>query len=332
MSNRVIDALCITALAIVTALSACSDGVGNAAQDAGGGGKKPCTSNDQCVGSGAMCINGYCTEGNVGDAGTAGDGGGATDAGEQADGATDGATDAATGDDGGADGGDDDGGGDDGGGEEDGGCVQATKCGPCTCAGCCDIDICWTGYTDELCGWGGGLCEVCRDNNGICRAGGCIYGCEATCDGCCDQNGTCQTGFDRRACGREGYPCQDCGATGSCNLIKGYCDGSAPPCVYDNCGGMGLGCCDGTGLCVDGKTDTNCGINVYKCEDCTATGKRCVKQLYECRKCENCPGGCCDIATGRCTSGDSHNNCGSDGDWCIDCLATANVCVNKHCQ
>ena len=149
-------------------------------------------------------------------------------------------------------------------GEDD---VGATLCDPTSCTGCCDdAGSCQAGDSLDVCGVGGGPCQVCPGRGTSCSNGLCqvtqvtpLGPCEAlTCPGCCDSTGTCQPGQSVASCGTHGATCTACDDETVCS--NGSCqspDLDGGPCVASSCAECipvyQAACC---------KADQTCGCQV----------------------------------------------------------------------
>jgi hypothetical protein len=159
-----------------------------------------------------------------------------------------------------------------------GSCVlDATKCGPSNCYGCCDGNTCRAGTDQTSCGTMGGACENCVGKGpGACLrsdpyAGGTCASSEScgtiSCPtGCCDRNYNCLSGCDNLACGSGGF-CAVCSNGGVCAPSKGCTRGT---CNVSNCSG----CCDDFGVCHMSRDAQSCGADGSRCAHCP-TGYLC---------------------------------------------------------
>lgn len=121
-----------------------------------------------------------------------------------------------------------------------GACVTTASCNGNTCPlGCCDGTVCVSPPSTAKCGLVGRACvscgppsaDRCRSTGACgcgegatCQAGQrCVGGtCEcdpALCGGCC-QGRDCLAGTQKRACGRDGGVCVDCGAGQQCRMSR----------------------------------------------------------------------------------------------------------------
>ncbi|MGA7120879.1 MAG: hypothetical protein WBY94_12320 [Polyangiaceae bacterium] len=148
----------------------------------------------------------------------------------------------------------------------------ATACNATTCpTGCCDQnDQCQPGASSLACGSAGANCQVCLPG-GVCDNQECVTAdggalCNGNnCHGCCDATGVCRSGGDVTACGVNGILCADCTHVGG-QCSYGLCAGFD---AASSCMEFCIGCCDTSGVCHPGTTDTQCGFQA--CADCTAT-------------------------------------------------------------
>ena len=208
-------------------------------------------------------------------------------------------------------------------------CGPAEACGPTTCPnGCCDGNKCVDGTSDWACGTGGQACVGCSMYS-TCdpEMQQCVESQECgswNCEGCCDANGECQWGGDAWACGIGGMKCANCSEMGlSCDPDSYTCAGEA--CGPWNCGG----CCDASGQCLWGGTDSACGWGGTFCEDCSSAGMTCDTNQFVCVEQQECGPwnceGCCD-AYGQCYWGGDDWACGGGGVYCDDCTSYGGVC------
>ena len=234
---------------------------------------------------------------------------------------------------------------DDAGGASDAGSDTGSVVGgPCdfrTCPqGCCDANgTCQMG-SPTFCGTGGAACATCPSGTE------CLYNyhCECTpaaCpSGCCAAplgsnpaaDKVCQAGTTDLACGTAGETCSDCVGQGQGGLCLGQKCAYPTPCKCAN------GCCDRTGQCQPGASNTQCGSssNAYGyCVDCTPYGTQCDFQSCiaagdagVCNE-QTCPNGCCD-SNEQCQQGLTSTSCGNFGTTCQNCLP-AGVCSNQKC-
>ncbi|HXN33009.1 MAG TPA: hypothetical protein VN894_14160, partial [Polyangiaceae bacterium] len=229
-----------------------------------------------------------------------------------------------------------------------------TSCGPADCAGCCLGALCLPGNATTACGEKGSQCADCSATGAQCAAtpgagGACAAMAPSTCDstscpaGCCDANGVCQMGTTDVACGTFGSACENCTSFGPGRIGIGRggpipfqlrCTNQVcippPPC---NCT---TGCCDATGACQPGASDTECGTPYISCENCTLSGTQCSNQQcgasLDAGVCnaQSCPSGCCD-SFGQCQQGITSTACGNSGTNCQTCLASNQTCSNQQC-
>ncbi len=188
-------------------------------------------------------------------------------------------------------------------------------------SGCCDENgRCQPGNTTEVCGGGGGSCEVCpvRDE---CESGSCS-GCVASCPGCCS-GATCNDPVPVSTCGTDGQTCVtcdslkadgcspsgecQCGGSESCrpglHCVNGVCVCNEEACP--------IGCCLG-GVCHSGEGDSACGSGGVTCADCSADHATGVCEIGACVM-------TCDANWGDCNS--------SPDDGCETDLLT----TDAHC-
>ncbi|MGA7124062.1 MAG: hypothetical protein WBY94_28425 [Polyangiaceae bacterium] len=222
-----------------------------------------------------------------------------------------------------------------------GGECQKPACGAANCpAGCCDgMGNCQPGNVGARCGHGGATCQVCTAvescSNQQCvnvppptEAGGCnAQNCPT---GCCDPAGNCVPGTNAALCGSAGNACQSCMAQGE-QCVNQRClffpDASA--CNAQTCP---AGCCDGTGTCVTGVFDTQCGNVGGACQNCSNFGSTCVNQrCFQVCNFQTCPNGCCD-QSGNCRPGTAATLCGTFGNFCQDCTQSNDYCTDQQCQ
>jgi len=202
-------------------------------------------------------------------------------------------------------------------------------CGPSTCKGCCEGNVCFAGVDPNECGAVGGACQHCATEGLACSGQRCVKpACgQGTCGGCCfgDQ---CLGGTDQTACGEGGQVCGNCaGSGGKCVAggTGGVCVG-LPACNPTNC----TGCCQGSG-CFPGTAQTQCGFSGQACTNCAALGESCMAAGPEGGTCtpqplcngSNCAG-CCQ--GDLCLPGNSPNQCGSGGAQCTDCSTFGESC------
>ncbi len=190
-------------------------------------------------------------------------------------------------------------------------------CGPSTCAGCCQGNVCYAGYATQECGYGGVQCLDCAQFGDTCQNQTCVPPsvCNPqTCSyGCCEGN-TCVVGTSSYACGYGGGQCQDCASFGyacqnqACSPPTGC---SPTTCPY--------GCCQGN-VCQPGTTGSACGTGGGACQYCPSPGTTCQGGYCQ-PSCgpNNCQG-CCD-ANAVCQPGFLDTQCGGYGGACADCAA-----------
>jgi hypothetical protein len=217
-------------------------------------------------------------------------------------------------------------------------CSGTRACGPATCPGCCEGNVCVSGNSASACGYAGSQCRDCASLGETCQGQVCtgtqLCG-PQNCPGCCEGD-LCVFGGSSSSCGFGGFQCQNClQFNETCNA--GQC---VPPtaCGPWNCNG----CCEGD-ICLggfvgfdggvpfdagppppppfdagDGQSDTACGSGGGQCQDCLALGETCQNEqcLPKCNQ-FNCAG-CCD-ATQTCQVGFLDAQCGGQGNACTDC-------------
>jgi hypothetical protein len=211
---------------------------------------------------------------------------------------------------------------------------------PCSCmTGCCDHSgQCQPGASNTQCGERGGYCRDCTVSGTQCDMGQCTGAVDAgvcnaqTCpSGCCDELEHCQQGISLTSCGNFGTGCQNCPLAP--NLPPGaqafaVCSDQQcmwPTVVDSGCNpGTCAGCCDATGLCVDGSADAVCGNRGTLCVDCTTLGDTCDFGMCTASDgglpCSQTCDGCCDT-NGNCQLGFADAQCGGLGTLCTDCTA-----------
>jgi hypothetical protein len=209
-------------------------------------------------------------------------------------------------------------------------------CGPSNCRGCCDAaGVCRVGTDTNACGRSGQSCSNCTQSNQGCVSGVCQGMPPAcgpnNCGGCCDIGGRCQPGTRDNACGSRGAACSNCTTNGrTCTEPGNYC-AFFPTCSSVTCP---TGCCDSTGTCRTGRSNTACGASGQTCADCSASGQACAAQgfCYTGTHCgpDNCAG-CC-TATGMCRPGIGSASCGQYGALCDNCTAKSQTCQNQVCS
>jgi hypothetical protein len=217
-------------------------------------------------------------------------------------------------------------------------CRLPTQCGPSSCPGCCEGNVCVPGFAPNACGSRGQQCQNCTQFNETCvgTPGGAI--CEPippppcgppTCPGgCCDQFGQCNAGTSDFACGAMAQRCVNCAQLGeSCQFQT--CQ-TQVQCNAQTCPG---GCCQGN-VCVGGGSNTACGRNGQQCQDCQSLGEvcngggQCTPPPPLCNP-SSCPSGCC---TGDvCAIGTQDSACGTGGAQCRDCTSFNDVCSGQAC-
>jgi hypothetical protein len=210
-------------------------------------------------------------------------------------------------------------------------CVAAA-CGPANCSGCCMGTQCIPGE-------GGGA--SCDGGTAPCDGTTCP-------NGCCDGNGVCQLGTSNTTCGNGGDFCDNCST-----MFGGFGGGSGgrgggpipfggpfvcinqgctlpPPCACST------GCCDATGACQPGASNSACGQSFSSCQDCTQSATQCSNQqcgaALDAGVCnaQTCPTGCCDVY-GECQQGIASTVCGGGGTNCQNCIQSNEACSNQQC-
>jgi len=162
--------------------------------------------------------------------------------------------------------------------------TDAGVCNAETCpTGCCDQSgQCQQGLASTSCGGFGTSCQTCLPFGQICSNQQCVAPPEGgppcdpnTCEGCCDASGNCSFANTDTQCGFGGRRCADCSNLGGRCLTVG----ASPMGAYGMCdfpdGGFLCsqdcdGCCDASGKCQPGFTDTQCGQSGSACRNCTA--------------------------------------------------------------
>jgi hypothetical protein len=181
-------------------------------------------------------------------------------------------------------------------------CGAALDAGVCnveTCpSGCCDsFGVCQQGITGLQCGTAGTNCQTCLNSSETCvnqqcaSADGGACG-PNTCGGCCDAFGNCSQTSSDTQCGFGGRSCVNCAALGGTCSGYGFGGGIGVGVMGGPFGGGGFpgfpfatcelpdgavpcsqscqGCCDVSGNCQPGFTNTQCGQVGATCQDCTA--------------------------------------------------------------
>ncbi|MGQ0508607.1 MAG: hypothetical protein ACT4TC_25185 [Myxococcaceae bacterium] len=223
-------------------------------------------------------------------------------------------------------------------------------CNTTSCAGCCAGEVCMPGTSPDVCGAGGGTCNVCPQ--GQTCTGGVCSGCNATscATGCCSGSTCNPQGLT--ACGTAGNACVGCKRQRADQCLNGQClCGSNAECGEgQRCSG-GQCICDGVSCpsgCCEGKVCkipdlASCGANGASCKTCDRTkADRCSSggscrcgDDSACGAGQKCSGGrcVCDAATcpGCCDGSQcrdrSFTRCGIDGQTCSSCdLNTADRC------
>ncbi len=230
---------------------------------------------------------------------------------------------------------------------------DASGCNASTCrAGCCDGDGHCQSGSPTFCGTGGFACQICPP--GMQCQGNFFCACtrESCPNGCCndsfvpgmaDSGAACLAGTSDMSCGGGAADCQDCtfnGMAGTGGTCAGQLCTYPPPCTCMT------GCCDRSGQCQPGASNTQCGELGGYCRDCTLSGTQC--DMGQCTGgldgggCneQTCPNGCCD-ALDQCQPGVSLTNCGNFGTQCQNCPLAPDVppgaqifavCSNQQCM
>ena len=207
--------------------------------------------------------------------------------------------------------------------------VPAT-CDATNCTGCCVQNICVAGLVATACGGGGNNCiacppnETCSSVTHICSPIPCN---SSTCPtGCCDSSNVCHAGTSTTSCGFGGLTCAICTGNQTCGG-----GGGNRTCVNTLCSSSTCnGCCDATGKCQAGTSNTACGANGLNCVDCNSSETCSASRTCQTQSCNisTCPTGCCDV-TGHCQPGNSATSCGYSGFACVNC--NGGVCDgNNH--
>lgn len=199
------------------------------------------------------------------------------------------------------------------------------KCPASDCEGCCDGLVCKAGTENDACGKSGVACADCTTTDSVCEsASGTCNNCQpdctnkcsgasdgcggtcltTTCNGCCSST-TCLAGTDNNACGKNGEKCWVCPS--DYQNYSWICD--AQVCVKDQ--PIATAC--------TGKADGDA------CTENSLSGK-CYNQL--------CCTGCWDQQNSSCNTATSNSDtsCGQNGELCIDCTASSEICDNHSCQ
>jgi len=202
----------------------------------------------------------------------------------------------------------------------------AGTCGPSTCGGCCQGELCVNDVSSSACGSAGFPCVQC-DPGETCTNGQCggSSSCNlATCaQGCC-KNNQCMPGDINTACGSSGALCMDCVASGG--TCQGQTCQGGQPCSPQICSG----CCQAN-QCFGGGEAARCGVSGASCVDCAASGKSCDPQTGNCvtgppPSCSpaSCGSGCCQ--GNQCLPGNTNVACGTGGNGCADCTTLGKSC------
>jgi hypothetical protein len=159
----------------------------------------------------------------------------------------------------------------------------AKKCGPDSCAGCCDAtNACVTAVTDTACGVNGAACGACSATQS-CQAGACVD--------------------------KVVRPLEDAGTD------AGVVDAGPPPCRLDlDCRALNNGsiCDSSTGLCVPGE---GCSQD-YECKrpdeqhKCYESGRQCICDQHDGP--DGGAPGTCRQRKGPCEECTSDRECGDD--------------------
>jgi len=230
-------------------------------------------------------------------------------------------------------------------------CV-APKCDATTCPnGCCDAvsGACVSPPTNAACGLKGDVCVICGAGDSCDVATGtCVRKkCDATwCKtGCCDSTGyVCVNPPTNSACGLNGDPCKDCGATALCNASTGKCETPPPKCDATSCA---AGCCNAAKTCISPPTPSACGLYGNPCQacqgsqicsssgqcvcsnTCSSSGQRTCAGNYSYQTCTPDYLGCLSWVSGSCAA---HEKCVGSGQ-CVcedECTPGSIVCDDQH--
>jgi len=113
------------------------------------------------------------------------------------------------------------------------------------------------------------------------------------------------------------------------NLLNG--DGCSPQCQLELCDSTTCftGCCDATGVCVDGVADTACGVGGVACDNCASSGYMCYQQ--ECVNSDCSPGeqmdcGFCGLRS--CQADGTYGDCEGQGVCLPDTIDIVDTCGN----
>jgi len=172
---------------------------------------------------------------------------------------------------------------------------------------------------------------------------------ESTANQC--QVGTSCTNFGtNQSCGVNVFNPVQCDQFGRCSVVCGppcatgqNCSGTSPSnvCIFARCNAQSCpnGCCDANGTCTTTFSNTTCrapgsaaGAACVNCAQSVGAGSTCGTNGFctALPTCQQTCTGCCD-ATGRCLTGTSNNNCGSDGDACVACPSGTTCNANGDC-
>lgn len=205
-------------------------------------------------------------------------------------------------------------------------CKAQAGCDATSCpTGCCYNGQCMPGNNTGLCGKGGAQCQACTTSQQCVNQACVAVQCNATTcpSGCCDAGGACQPGTGQSACGAAGATCVQCTAQQFCNASKKCETLPTTACGPSNCNG----CCDGTGKCQTGNTNTACGTSGGLCKSC-GTNQACSGGKCTCTS-SSCSAGCCQ--GDNCQPGTLDTACGKSGGVCTVCSGTAK-CVSGSCS
>ncbi len=160
--------------------------------------------------------------------------------------------------------------------------ADAGECNASTCpAGCCDGDGHCQSGSPTFCGTGGFACQVCPPGMQCqgnvycaCTRASCPNGCcnDSFVPGMADSGAACLAGTSDMACGGGAADCLDCtfnGITGTGGTCANQLCTYPPPCTCMT------GCCDRSGQCQAGASNTQCGELGGYCRDCTLSGTQC---------------------------------------------------------
>ncbi len=224
----------------------------------------------------------------------------------------------------------------------------APRCGPGTCAGCCDpAGTCRSGSQESACGARGLACVAC--GFGICAVGACLSGTNAGAGaaGGGPSGGGATIGGGASGGGSttvDGGQCSRCRYGELCTV-----DGGGVSCTSDfdaqtrpycaSCGARPEACGTGANFCLIRGDELECGVDCsrgqqcpvgYECADvsvstfleCSASSPCASNPTLPCGGGSTCPnGGACD--TGFCRPACSSGSCG--------CLVDSD-CPRETCQ